>query len=220
MSVNFLQRRRNRFPTKKELFDVDLRVREATQSCPTASQLRSFAMGEYIKEDPTYQELREHLADCDRCIAILTKIRLPRNRQARTLGFLRRKQSLVALAAALIFGAISFWAFHDRTSSTSVTVDLRQVMRGDQSLPIALPRQATAIRVLLPAGSAIGDYDLAFFALEARMTPILVGSGRANPENGDLVLAVPISLKALSPGPYLLGIRHTGDWKQYAVTVN
>jgi hypothetical protein len=77
------------------------------------------------------------------------------------------------------------------------------------------------IRVLLPTGSSEGDYDLGIFSSTSSASPIRLGSTRAAFENGDIVIAVEVSLKKLRPGPYLLGIRHGGaEWAKYVVTLN
>jgi hypothetical protein len=219
MSVNFSKRRRFDFPNERELLHTAIESREATGSCPTTSQLISFAMGNYLHDDPAISELKKHLEDCDSCIARLKAIRPPRGDQTLALNLLKTR-SFAAVAVALVVAAISFWAIRSQGPLVA-TVDLRQVVRGIEPSSINLHRNADIIRVLLPAGSSDGDYDVGIFSSTTADSPIRLGSTRATLENGNLVIAVPISLKELRPGLYLLGIRHAGtEWAKYVVTVN
>jgi hypothetical protein len=219
VSVNFSKRRRYDFPNERELLQAAVEAREATGSCPTTSQLISFAMGNYGDGDPAISELKKHLEDCDSCIARLKAIRPPRGRQTLAPSFLKTR-SFAAVAVALVVAAISFWAIRSQGPLVA-TVDLRQVVRGIEPSSINLNRNADIIRVLLPAGSSDGDYDLGIFISTTAVSPIRLGATRATFENGDVVIRVAISLKELRPGPYLLGIRHAGtEWAKYVVTVN
>ena len=174
-------------------------------------------MGEYPKEDSGFELLKMHIADCDRCISILKEIRPPHQVQPVALRLLTSKALFVAVLALLI-AVGSFWFFKSIGPSIE-TVDLRQVTRGVEAPPIDLHRNATSIRILLPRGNPADDYEAGIFSLTSRLAPIRAASGHANVENQDVVLTVPLSLKDLKPGAYLLGIRHGSEWAEYTINV-
>jgi hypothetical protein len=116
MSVNFSKRRRYDFPNEHELLYTAVGVREGPRSCPTPDQLKRFAMENYPTGDPTFNEIKKHLADCDSCIARLKAIRPPRSGQILALSFLKTR-SLAAVTVALVLSAVYFWALRSRGPS-------------------------------------------------------------------------------------------------------
>lgn len=226
MSLNLIGRNRQRFPKEGELIQAEARLREATgpvqrSNCPNYSQLKSFAAGEYAQGNPTVETIMDHLLDCDSCLATMAEIRTRASSEKR-LPIRGRRRLFLAGVAVLALAALCFWAFRTRTPSTPVAiVDLRQVTRGNEDSSIALHRESRAIRVLLPVGSAAGDYTIAIFGSAAPLNPILLASARSTVGDGEVVvIVVSISLKQLRPGPYLLGVRHgNSKWHQYAITI-
>lgn len=224
MAFNLLSRDRQRFPKEEELIKAEGRLREATerkeiQDHPSPLHLKSFAAGHYVEGGPKIETILDHLSECDACLATLAKMRSSLLNEQQ-MSILRRSRLLLAVIAVLVVAAVCFWVIRVRTPSTVATIDLRQVTRGDEASSVTVYRESRVIRVLLPVGSAGGNYEVGVFSAAAPLTPVLLGSGRSTVESGADTVAVSISLKELRPGPYLLGLRYgSSNWKQYAITI-
>lgn len=221
MSFHLPSRNRQRFPKEEELIKAEGRLREATEPVndhPSRSQLESFAAGQYPEAEPTVKILWAHLHDCDSCLATMAEIRGGARNEQREPILGSRK--LVLAVVAVVLAAICFWAIRARTPLTTIaTVDLREITRGNETSSILVKRDSRVIRVLLPRGSPSGTYVVGIFGSTNPWSPLLAGYAQTSVENGDLVVAVSISLKELPPGTYALGIRGDAEWKKYAVTI-
>jgi hypothetical protein len=210
-------------PNEKELLQAlaDLPTDDAEQKgdCPNTVQLRAFAVGESPKDGA--ERIMEHLAYCDACLARMKEIRpeLPR-KSLRPILLRNRLVFVLACLVLLVFGL--WWGIRHRAAPMVATVNLQQITRGEDASLIHLDRNAHSLRLILPAGSIAGQYDVAIFSLSKSSSPLLFNSASTLFEGGTLTLTVPTSVTGFKPGLYLLGVRHTGAtaWAKYSVTVD
>lgn len=76
---------------------------------------------------------------------------------------------------------------------------------------ILVPRGQIRLTILLPSGSDEGGYHVQ--VLREIEKPLIASSGHAEVVEGVMKLSVYLNTSSLSPGKYLLGIRHPPlDW--------
>ena len=192
--------------------------------CPDKEILRAIAARTLNLEQVV--EWVDHVGFCSPCYEEYTALR----RQVVN----RRWMQFGAIAAGIaivvglgIWARFGGWGQHRKESGTYQVcrLDLRNrfVLRGggEQSpkppaAPLELRRGRLDLSLDLPIGSREGQYEVQL--LEQPGKPIASASGIAKIENYVTVLEVKIDLRNVSPGSYLLGIRHPElDWTYYPV---
>jgi hypothetical protein len=140
----------------------------------------------------------------------------------------RRAQIWLAAAAVFIF-AIAGWLWvrtrPQLQAAAVVVLDLRgrATVRGENpsetsQSPLEVPRNAKALNLELPIGSNEGPYDIAL--LDPNGAEFFRTSAMAKLEDHIVVLRADVDLAGVSPGSYLLGVRHPGrEWTRYPVRV-
>lgn len=181
--------------------------------CPTVADLRQFALGKCNQAHR--EQLLAHVGTCDRCIALLRKMRKRR--------VLIRRTSFVLAGAAAAVLAVAFWATLGPPSSVSsvvATVDLRLasptrgIQNNEGAAAVTAPQKVTRLRIILPIG-AEGKYECQILR-QGQSVPMLFSSGEAHLENHDVVLNLPVKLGKLTAGPYLLALRReSSEWVYY-----
>jgi hypothetical protein len=181
----------------------------------------------------------EHLTCCSPCFAQYEQF-LAKERSSKSLR-------LLALCASVVLTiGLAIWFFASRTEPIRpepqiakpatpppppkieyqlASIDLRNraPVRGEQSaaadaVVATLQRQPLDLRVYLPIGSEPGEYELQI-AREAEAA-ILSARGTARLEDRNVTLRIPVDLRELAPGRYLLGIRKGNfRWMYYPVTL-
>jgi hypothetical protein len=154
-----------------------------------------------------------HIGGCSPCFIEYTALQ----RQAA-----RRKtvELVLASAALLILAVVGGWAWKTHMPYQKVTVDLRNrlILRGDQvpsanSGPIGLPRGRLDLTLLLPNGSAPGDYEV-MVSTELEK-PLASTTGVAVNRTGVTTLNVKLGTAKLDRGTYLLAIEQGRALKEY-----
>jgi hypothetical protein len=113
----------------------------------------------------------------------------------------------------------------DKTASVPLAVqviDLRDrvVFRNEETVekqvPLRLSRGKREVRILLPLGSGVGNYEVQLF--QRPDPPLLTVVGKAERKDKDTVLPVMFDTAPLPKGEYQLGIRPLGwPWTNYPV---
>jgi hypothetical protein len=187
--------------------------------CPDSALLRRIA----LRKVPLSEADRwlTHFSSCSPCFQEFTQFR----KQA---AVRRRTQIWLAAAAVFIF-AIAGW-FWVRTrpqvqTAVIVVLDLRgrATVRGENPLdvgqpPLEVPRSAKSLNLELPIGSNEGAYEVAL--LNPNGTELFRTPAAAKLEDHIVVLTANVDFAGVSPGSYLLGVRHPGrEWTRYPVRV-
>jgi hypothetical protein len=184
------------------------------RQCPSGAVLRRFVAGKC--RDDQIDVLLAHVGTCERCIQVLSKIRIRRQ-------IIRRAYVSLAAAACLL---ILIWFSLARRSSTPAgiaTADLRSISptRGtthQSEVAAELGRNADGLRVILPIGSE-GKYEYQL-QVTPENRPVARGSGETSLDNHDVVLNLPIKFSELSARRYLLALRRNdSEWVYYPLTV-
>jgi hypothetical protein len=163
-----------------------------------------------------------HLSSCSPCFQDFRRFRAEASAR-------NRRVFQVALAAAavllIIVGGLRWLRSRPLIQIATVTLDLRDrsVARGGnpseaQRVPLEVSREAKHLILDLPIGSKEGSYQLAL--LKDSGEPIISTTGLAQLENHSVILKTEIDLAGVSPGLYLLAVRHNGlEWNRYPVRV-
>jgi hypothetical protein len=85
-----------------------------SRDCPTASQLKTFASGEFSIEDATIEAVVAHLQTCNTCLANLAKIRDDSGADSRLAKVGVIKAAVLVTLALLILAVTFFGLFHRR----------------------------------------------------------------------------------------------------------
>lgn len=182
--------------------------------CPTEASLRRFAAGRYA-DAAARESLLSHLGSCERCTALLQKIRIQST-------FVRRIAVSLSAAAILVF---AIWLVVEHTPATQpiVTVDLRGMAPtrgpGTRETPaVQVNRAARSLRIIMPIGSE-GPYECEIrWGTEGQV--FARSSGHASIEDHAVVLTLETPLRNLAPGRYSLALRRSGsDWVEYLLNL-
>jgi hypothetical protein len=188
--------------------------------CPSPADLRRFAAGKYGATPAQRDDVLAHLGTCDRCIDFMARLRKRR--------VLLRSAEL-AIASAIVVAAI-LWIWTSRhhlpqNVNGVAIVDLRLLTptRGTEPPPVPVApiirRSAGRLRIILPVGSE-GKYEVRIVARERQGDSALNTSRRTDLENREVVLDVPVNFGGLTPGSYLLALRHNDvDWEYYPLII-
>jgi hypothetical protein len=214
---------RQSVPNEKEVLQAlaDLPTDDFEQKgdCPNTVQLRAFAVGESLKD--RVERIAEHLAYCDACLGRMKEIRaeLP-SKTFWPILFRNRAAFLLACIVLLAFGF--WWGIQHRAVSMVATVNLEQVTRGEDDSLVHVNRNTHSLRLILPAGSVAGQYEVAIFSSSNTNSPLLFNSESTFFEGRTLTLTMPIDVAGFKPGLYLLGVRHEGaaSWAKYSVAID
>lgn len=201
-----------------------------SSTCPSPDELRLLDRG--LVHEPSHRtSLLEHLADCNHCIQLMTRIRQDRilEDNIREYGMRRRRvfvRSALAMAAALVIVIIIFVGVRYRSTDRSpvvTAIDLRLAStRGSEKgvLPRARVRRPLArFHILLPFGTD-GAYEAAIVAAGSHQKVLAAGSGSTQIEGHIVVLKLSADVSTLEPGDYELALRRRGsEWEYYPLTV-
>lgn len=188
--------------------------------CPSLDDLRRFAAGKYGATPAQRDEVLAHLGTCDRCIDFMARLRKRR-------ALLRSAE--LAIASAIVVAAILWiWTsqhYAPQNVNDTAIVDLRLLAptRGTEPAPgpaaLIIHRDADRLRIILPLGSE-GKYEVRIFARERQGDSALHTFRRTSLENREVVLDVPVNFGGLTPGSYLLALRHNDvDWEYYPLII-
>jgi hypothetical protein len=179
--------------------------------CPGVEALKALARRKVHLRQSEQTVL--HIGGCSPCFIEYTAL----EKQA-----VRRKtvELVLASAALLILAVVGGWAWKTHMPYQKVTVDLRNrlILRGDQvpsanSGPIELPRGRLDLTLLLPNGSAPGDYEV-IVSTELEK-PLVSTTGVAVNRTGVTTLDVKLGTAKLDRGTYLLAIEQGHALKEY-----
>lgn len=201
------------------------------EGCPPPDVLVALSRREKPLGDPGYL----HIVRCSPCFREFRALQQARKAQGR-----RRRNQLLAIAAALVLALGASWFVLGRrgegdgsqvaqTASTGLSreaqLDLRpfKVLRGDQPgttpAPLTLPRARVDATLLLPVGADEGAYELRL--LDRDLTPRATASGTAVIVNFVTTLRATLDLQTLEPGEYQLGVRRIGgEWQMFPAQVH
>ncbi len=191
----------------------------AVEICPDPGRLRQLSRGQ-ISSAVMRDALLAHLGHCDRCVALMASFRKKRRYGTTSL--------LSAAAAILIVGLLwtwNGWRGHVQQSHEVAMVDLRPLepTRGNEhpeKLAATIHRNVSRLHVILPVGSADGNYEVGVFRTEGQASPIVHIAGSTKITDHSLDLTLPGQFASLAPGRYLLGIRDGGaEWAYYSLVV-
>jgi hypothetical protein len=191
--------------------------------CPGVEALKALAQR---KTDLRQSEqVVLHVGGCSPCFMEYTALQKQATRR-------KTVELVLASAALLILAVVGGWAwkthwFHGFGGNVTtnapyqkVTVDLRNrlILRGDQvpsanSGPIQLPRGRLDLTLLLPNGSAPGDYEVVVSTELEK--PLVSTAGVAANRTGVTTLNVKLATGKLDPGTYLLAIEQGRALKEY-----
>ena len=201
-------------------------VRTTGDRCLSAEVLQAFSKGS-IQDEDTRNEILAHLRGCPTCIATLTQFRkateVVQARQSFWHGHSRRlATALVAIIVLtlilLLWPARLSWL---RRHTEVAVLDLRDasITRSVERPAATLSRYATSVRILLPAETPTGTYEVAFF-IRISDPPMLKASGVATSSASGTNIFVHLDAQ-LSPGKYILGLKNkVSEWKYFSVQVN
>jgi hypothetical protein len=191
--------------------------------CPGVEALKALAQR---KADLRQSELAVlHIGGCSPCFIEYAGLQKQATRH-------KAVEAVLASAALLILAVVGGWAwrthwFHELGGNVAtnvpyqkVTVDLRNrlILRGDQvpsanSGPIELPRGRLDLTLLLPNGSAPGDYEVVISTELEK--PLVSTTGIAMNRTGVTTLNVKLGTAKLNPGTYQLAIEQGRELKEY-----
>jgi hypothetical protein len=186
--------------------------------CPPREVLVALARRERPIGDPAYN----HIAECSPCYLEGRAIQEADAAQRR-----RRVLALAAVAFVVTTGAVAWiLAPASRVADARIRIqlDLRPyaTMRGERSHadrpPLQLPRRHIALRLVLPAGSEPGQYELQIRDADAMSRTS--ARGDANLGRDITVLETAVSLESLEAGEYELGVRGPrAGWQFFPVHI-
>lgn len=191
--------------------------------CPGAQELKALAQQKADLRQSEQAVL--HIGGCSPCFIEYTALRKQAARH-------KTVELVLASAAVLVLALVGGWAwkthwFHGFRGNVAtnvpyrrVTVDLRNrlILRGEQvpsanSGPIQLPRGRLDLTLLLPNGSAPGDYKV---VVSTELEKLLVSTtGVAVNRTGVTTLNVKLDTAKLDPGTYLFAIEQGREVKEY-----
>ncbi len=201
--------------------------------CPPPEALKAVAQKRSTAEA---SGVLEHLTCCSPCFAQYEQF-LANERSSKSLR-------LSALCASVVLTVgLAIWLFASRTAPIRpepqiakpgpppkveyqlASIDLRNraPVRGEQTtagneVVATLQKRPLDLRIYLPIGSEPGEFEVQI-AREAEAA-ILSARGTARVEDRNVTLRVPIDLRDLAPGRYLLGIRKGSfRWAYYSLAV-
>jgi hypothetical protein len=181
---------------------VENRSREI---CPTPDLLRCFFAGS-VTEESIQNQILSHLSVCLKCRHMMTELRVRR----------LRLRWAVRLVAAILFIAAILWTWPKRNaqvhSQEVAVVDFgpSDVTRGIEDHPIKVSHSTRRLRIVLPAVSPAGSYQVELLEPQAKDSPILITSAVTQGANQRQELNISVDLERVRFGPYLLAIR-TGN---------
>jgi hypothetical protein len=200
------------------------------EGCPPRDLLVSLSRREVPIGDPAY----EHLSKCSPCYQ---EFRALQQSAAKLITVAKRRRAMIAAAAVLAVAIGGAWfalrptADLDRTAPPatqtapqSAQLDLRPlaVTRNDEQKaeapPLVVSRGRMNAIMLLPVGSAPGEYDVRI--LDAELRPRVTARGSAEIRNYITTLEVVIDVSGLEAGDYQLALkRNAGEWQMFPLRV-
>jgi len=177
------------------------------------------------------QEQLHHVTHCSPCFQTFLAIR----QEMRQRRVVRIRIAAVACAAALVLGAVIYWAGVVRptppaqiaTVTTPATLDLRPLTqnRGLEQggtnapkTPLVLPRKHLRLTLYFPVGSDEGQYALQL--LDGQLRTLLKQDVTATFRDHIVTAVAELDLSSLSAGLHTLAIRKSGDeWRTYSVVL-
>lgn len=185
--------------------------------CPGSDVMKSIASRTMPLAEA--EKWLDHLGSCSPCYRDFS--------QLREVYKVRRKRTLLAVAASILVGAgFAGWVLLQKhnealTAETSV-LDLRNrsVARGTEpnavEQPLEVSRAVTHLNIYLPLGSAEGSYDVRIVTTSGKS--VLNAIGEASLNHGVTSLEVAARLSSSRPGRFILQIRKAGsEWNSYSI---
>jgi len=175
------------------------------------------------------QEQLHHVTHCSPCFQTFLAIR----QEMRQRRVVRIRIAAVACAAALVLGAVIYWAGVVRptppaqiaTVTTPATLDLRPLTQnrgleqGGTNAPkpsLVLPRKHLRLTLYFPVGSDEGHYEVQL--LDGQLRTLLKQHVTATLQDHIVTAVAELDLSSLSAGLHTLAIRKSGDeWRTYSV---
>ncbi len=183
-------------------------------SCPTPEVLNLLATGRLEYEEARLSALR-HVATCDVCAGRLVQIKKSLGSQSaeKTNQLSRRpvrKGFVIAFAATLLIAAV-LWILPRlnwlNSSSQVAVVDLRNdLLTRSIDNPFTVAHTARHLRIILPSGSDVGEYEIEIFGSNG--TSVLKASGLGKLSDHEIELRADVDFRAVRPGRYRLELRH------------
>ena len=154
----------------------------------------------------------DHLGSCSPCYGDFS--------QFRKTYELRRKRTLLALAASILIAAgIGGWVLFQKHNeglvAQTAVLDLRNrsVPRGTESNPVEPPlvvsRAAAHWKIFLPFGSNDGSYDIRLLAGSGEL--LVSTKADAKLTDGVAVIQISVDLSSRSPGQCVLRLTRNGS---------
>jgi hypothetical protein len=177
------------------------------------------------------QDQLHHVTHCSPCFQTFLTIR----QEMRQRRVVRIRIAAVACAAALVLGAIIYWAGVVRptppvqiaTVTTPATLDLRPLTenrgleQGGTNAPkpsLVLPRKHLRLTLYFPVGSDEGHYEVQL--LDGQLRTLLKQHVTATLQDHIVTAVAELDLSSLSAGLHTLAIRKSGDeWRTYSVVL-
>jgi hypothetical protein len=176
------------------------------------------------------QDQLHHVTHCSPCFQTFLAIR----QEVRQRQVLRIRIAAVACAAALVLGAVIYWAAVIRptppvqiaTVTTPATLDLRPLtqnrgLEGGANAPkpsLVLPRKHLRLTLYFPVGSDEGHYEVQL--LDSQLRTLLKQHVTATLQDHIVTAVAELDLSSLSAGLHTLAIRKSGDeWRTYSVVL-
>lgn len=201
------------------------------EGCPPRDLLVSLSRRELPIDDPAH----EHLSKCSPCYQEFRA--LQQADAAKLVAVAKRRNTMIAAAAVLAVAIGGAWfalrstGDLDRTAPPatqtapqSAQLDLRPlaVTRSDEQKaeapPLVVSRGRVNATILLPVGSAPGEYDVRI--LDADLRARATARGSAEIRNYITTLEAVIDVSALEAGDYQLALKRTGgEWQMFPLRV-
>lgn len=185
--------------------------------CPGADVLKRIASHEMPLAEA--DKWLDHLGSCSPCYADFTQF-------AEAHEWRRKRTWFAAAAGIILVLAVAGWALflsrNENLTAQTAILDLRDrsIARGEEpnpaEPPLEISRRVSHLKVYLPVGSGVGDYERQISGPDREM--LFAAKGTA--QRGVVYLAVETDLSSTSPGLYVLQIRKLGSaWTSYPLRV-
>ena len=185
-------------------------------SCVTPEVLNLLAMGRLEDEQSRANALR-HFAVCDLCAKQLAQIKKSlqvrsTEETAETRRPVRKGYVIAFVATLFIAGVLWIVPRVDWTgpSSEIAVLDLRNdMLTRNVNPPFTIAHNARHLRIILPARSYDGEYDIEVFSRDG--SSILKSSGVSKLSDDTVEILAAADFRAVQPGRYRLELRHNGS---------
>src|SRR3954453_16030938 len=193
------------------------------EGCPGEAALREVTSRPEIRKD----ELWRHITHCSPCYAEFLRYRDEKHQESARRVRTRRGFLVAASLTVATLGGVSYVYLRDgQTYQVNWDLESQKTFRGldedrmegPSGPPLSAPAAPLHIRLTMPKGSPVGDYEVQFWK-STDQPPLFSRSVQVSPDQS--IVTLDADLRGRAPGPYTLGVRAKGSsgWKYFPVVV-